>query len=87
LELLQFSNTEDCFQCPISGLAESFSYAFLGIVNELILSHEEHPKMFLWLFIALSFCSFLAIIVTKLVSSEQQHKTDEETQKLQESEF
>ena len=70
-------NTKYCFHCPISGLAESFSYAFLGIVNELIMSHEEDPKMFLWLFIALSACSFLAIIVTGMVSTEQQNATDE----------
>ena len=61
-----------------SGLADSFSYAFLGIINAYIMSRDEDPKMFLWFFISLSVCSFLAIIVTSMVSSEIKNENNHE---------
>ena len=52
------------------GLSDTFAYATLGLLNHFILSQDEEPNMFLWFFIALASCTFLAIIVTGLVSSE-----------------
>jgi len=52
------------------GLADTFSYAFLWVVNSLIMSRDKDPNMFLWLFISLGFCSFLAIFVTFHVSCD-----------------
>ena len=70
-----------------SGLADTFSYAFLGIVNKFIMSRDEDPKMFLWLFISLAGCSFLAVFVTSMVSTEKTEKIDEKPKEVQESNF
>jgi len=64
------------------GLADSFSYAFLGLVNKFIMSNEDDPLMFLWLFVTLSVCSFVAIIVTSLVTPTERAKRKESSLEL-----
>jgi len=61
------------------GLSDSFSYAALGIINKLIMSKDDDPRMFLWFFMTLATCSFLAIIVTSFVSFEKPVKVDEKS--------
>jgi len=52
------------------GLADTFSYLALGIINKFILAKDEDHNMFLWFFITLASFSFLGIIITRKVSSD-----------------
>ena len=57
-------------QCKTAwaGLAETFSYATLGVLNSLVMSNDSDPLMFLNLFLILAVCSLLALVVTASVS-------------------
>ena len=57
-------------QCKTAwaGLAETFSYATLGVLNSLVMSNDSDPLMFLYLFLILAVCSLLALVVTASVS-------------------
>merc|ERR1712013_103304 len=52
------------------GLADTFSYLTLGIINKVLMVQDEDNDMFLWFFITLASFSFLAVIITRLVSSD-----------------
>ena len=62
------------------GLAETFSYAALGVINKVIMS-EETNNMFLTLFLTLAACSLLAIPTTAAVSSSDKYKQEENISK------
>lgn len=66
-----FKNVNNSVVVGTIGLADSFSYLLLGIINKLIMSQDEDPNMYLWFFITLASCSFLGIFVTSFVSSEE----------------
>jgi len=51
------------------GLADTFSYLALGIINKVFMVQDDHHDMFLWFFITLASFSFLGVIITRLVSS------------------
>ena len=51
-----------------AGLAETFSYATLGVLNSFVMSNDSDPLMFLYLFLILAVCSLLALVVTAGVS-------------------
>ena len=51
-----------------AGLAETFSYAALGVLNSLVMSNDSDPLMFLYLFLILAVCSLFALVVTASVS-------------------
>jgi len=65
-----FNNANTSVVIGTIGLADSFSYLALGILNKFIISQEEDEKMFLWFFVTLASCSFLGIFVSYFVSSE-----------------
>ena len=62
------------------GLAETFSYAALGVINKVILS-EETENMFLLLFLTLAGCSLLALPTTAAVSSSDKYQQEENISK------
>jgi len=66
------------------GLADTFSYGALGILNSVVMSKDSDPLMFLYLFIVLASCSFLALIVTACVSDPQPEK-DKQEMKMQQT--
>lgn len=61
------------------GLADTFGYFCVGIINSLVMSRDEDPKMFLWFFLVLATCSFLTVVVTAMVTNEKLVKTNNET--------
>jgi len=69
------------------GLSDSFSYAVVGILNKLIMSQDEDPQTFLWLFLTLASCSFLAIFVSSLVSSEKPEITEDKSEGILQEKF
>ena len=68
------------FKC--AGLADTFSYGALGILNSLVMSNDSDPFMFLYLFVVLAACSFLALVVTACVSSPAPETSKQEIDKL-----
>jgi len=64
------------------GLADTFSYGALGILNSLVMSNDSDPLMFLYLFLVLAACSFLALVVTACVSSPDPETSKQEIDKL-----
>ena len=62
------------------GLAETFSYAALGVINKVIMS-EETNTMFLTLFLTLAACALLAIPTTAAVSRSDKYKQEENISK------
>jgi len=52
------------------GLADTFSYLTLGIINKVLMVQDDDDDMFLWFFITLASFSFLGVIITRLVSSD-----------------
>ena len=62
------------------GLAETFSYAALGVINKVIMSQETN-NMFLHLFLTLAACSLLALPATAAVSSSEKYKQKENVSK------
>ena len=52
------------------GLADTFSYLSLGIINKVLMVQDDDENMFLWFFITLACFSFLSVIITRLVSSD-----------------
>eukprot|EP00092_Neocalanus_flemingeri_P020675 GFUD01022405.1.p1 GENE.GFUD01022405.1~~GFUD01022405.1.p1 ORF type:complete len:473 (-),score=85.93 GFUD01022405.1:37-1455(-) len=63
------------------GFSDTFAFATLGLVNSFIMSRVQDEKMFLWFFITLSSCSFMAIFVTAMVSSERMEDLDKKENK------
>ena len=59
-----------------AGLADTLSYGALGILNSLVMSNDSDPFMFLYLFVVLAACSFLALVVTACVSSPETSKQE-----------
>ena len=57
------------------GLAESFSYGALGILNAVIMSDDSNPNMFLIFFITLGVFSLVSVPTTWFVSDgDNDHK-------------
>ena len=59
------------------GLADTFSYLALGIINKVFMVQDDHHEMFLWFFITLASFSFLGVIITRLVSSADVDKVED----------
>jgi len=76
-----FKSTHNSVVVGTIGLADTFSYLALGFINRFIMSKEDDHNMFLWFFIILASFSFLGVIVTRRVSSN-----DNEVDKVEKNE-
>ena len=51
------------------GLAESFTFATLGIINKVLMSEEDDPYMYLYFFLTLAAFSFITVPIQWAVST------------------
>ena len=61
------------------GLAESLSFAALGVLNSVIMSDDCNPNMFLIFFMTLAACSLVSTPVTWFTSEECKDRDKEDS--------